>query len=208
MGRRYYNNKYHNKRYKARKYKKDTTMEGCLITGALVSVLSYWFFQDSVFVIGGFIIGVLIYLIIIEASKAHKQNSKRQHYLNSSLSEIDKMTGEEFEYCLQAHYEFFGYIAQTTPQAKDFGADLLMEKDGKRIVLQAKRYKDMVGIKAVQEVIGARDYYKASEAIVATNSHFSDSAKQLAESAGVQLIDRKELEQIISKREAIKAKGR
>ena len=73
----------------------------------------------------------------------------------------------------------------------DFGADitaynLFMTK----IVVQCKNYKEKVGVRAVQEVIAARQYYRAERAAVATNSTFTRQAKQLAKKCNVELWER------------------
>jgi len=45
-----------------------------------------------------------------------------------------------------------GYTVKVTRAAGDYGADLVMEKPGKKIVVQAKRHSKSVGIEAVQQV--------------------------------------------------------
>ena len=50
-----------------------------------------------------------------------------------------------------------GWTVADTPASGDFGADLIAEKDGKRIAIQAKRYSKPVGNKAVNEALGGRD---------------------------------------------------
>jgi restriction system protein len=66
----------------------------------------------------------------------------------------------------------------------------LLHKDGKKIVVQAKRYSKDVGIKAVQEVMGAKSYYQADEAWGVSNSYFTKAAKELAQKGNVLLVDR------------------
>lgn len=73
----------------------------------------------------------------------------------------------------------------------DFGADItargfLMTK----IVVQCKHYSKPVGVRAVQEVNAARQYYRASRAAVATSSTFTKQAKELAKRCGVELWER------------------
>lgn len=75
------------------------------------------------------------------------------------------------------------------PVTGDQGADLIIQKDGQMIVVQAKRYSGPVGNKAVQEVIGAVTYYRASEGWVITNSTFTPQAKALAQKSNVRLFD-------------------
>ena len=117
---------------------------------------------------------------------------KRRKYRNSSLSKIDVMTGEEFELWLKYYFEEKGYKVALTPKSGDFGADLVLtSRSLERTVVQAKRYKGRVGIEAVQQVIASKAYYKATKSIVATNSYFTDAARELAKANGVILMDRK-----------------
>ena len=80
------------------------------------------------------------------------------------------------------------------PERHDYGADLVLRKWGKKIVVQAKRYERNVGIAAVQEVVGSIAYYKADRAMVVTNSNFTKSARDLAKRNEVELWGRKEMQ--------------
>ena len=133
---------------------------------------------------------VPISVIIINTIK--KQKRKKQ-YLNSPLPEIDKMTGIEFEEFLKVHFENIGYKVSLTPTTNDYGADLILKKDGETIVVQAKRWSDKVGNTAVQEIVSARGYYKADKAMVVTNSYYTDNAYALAKANDVELWDRNNL---------------
>lgn len=103
------------------------------------------------------------------------------------------MSGKEFESAIALLYERKGYEVKLTSASGDFGVDVIVEKNGKRTVIQTKRYKKNVGIKAVQEVISGASYYKADHAIVIISSFFTDQSKKLADRAGVELIDRRKL---------------
>ncbi|WP_084040865.1 restriction endonuclease [Gracilibacillus boraciitolerans] len=61
------------------------------------------------------------------------------------------------------------------------------------MVVQAKRYKKNVGVRAVQEIVSAQKYYKADECWVITNSLFINQVIKLAGSNHLRLIDRSEL---------------
>lgn len=74
---------------------------------------------------------------------------------NSGIEEIDAMDGIQFEHYLKELYLSRGYATEVTRASGDFGGDLLLSKNGKKMVIQAKRHSKDVGIKAVQEVIGA-----------------------------------------------------
>ncbi len=113
---------------------------------------------------------------------------------------IDKMDGRQFEIYLQVLFRHLGYHPEITKQSGDFGADLIMERDEK-IVVQAKRYgyKNRVSLSAVQEVYGAKAYYRANQAWVVTNSRFTKQAKELAAACDVKLVDREDLQTLIDK---------
>jgi restriction system protein len=59
--------------------------------------------------------------------------------------------------------------------------------------VQAKRYKNPVSVKAVQEIASAVKYYNADKAMVITNNRFTENAYHLAHSNSVELWDRKKL---------------
>lgn len=122
----------------------------------------------------------------------------RKMLLGADISKIDKMSGEEFEDFLALLYKkqmidgkprFLN--VRTTPKTCDYGADLLFKtRDGRKVVVQAKRYRNNVPESAVQQLISAREFYKCDVGMVITNSTFTDAAKTLAKSCNVILIDR------------------
>lgn len=129
----------------------------------------------------------LLFLAFVE------KRLKRFKYEHSTLAKVDKMDGREFEKYLKVYFEKLGYRAKTTKDSNDYGADLILTKGNEKIVVQAKRYARNIGIEAIQEIIGARNYYEADRAIVATNRYFTASAKRLAEKCDVELWDREYL---------------
>lgn len=122
---------------------------------------------------------------------------KQQRYFEllkrANMAEIDMMKGIQFEHYLQQLFIMLGYQVKLTRASGDFGADLILIKDYTKIVIQAKRYTKNVGLKAVQEVYGAKKHYGANEAWVVTNSLYTKQAKELAYSNEVFLIDRHDL---------------
>ena len=183
------------RRYRKRSKRKQEESLGELLATATAII--------TLFVTKGNLVATLIMMLIVGVGvpliiKVYKQNKKKERYLTSGMADIDQMSGEEFEELLKYHFQEQGYKAQLTPKSHDYGADLVLKNGyGETIVVQAKRYGSSVGIKAIQEVIGARSYYNAQRAIVFTNNYFSNSAEQLAETSGVELYDRSELTQFI-----------
>jgi len=107
--------------------------------------------------------------------------------------DLPEMTGVEFEVYLAGLLKAKGYDVAGTPASHDQGADLVATKDGRKLVVQAKRWAGPVGNKAVQETVAARLFYKADECWLVTNSTFTKSARELAGQCGVRLVDGHEL---------------
>ncbi|WP_147802569.1 restriction endonuclease [Alkalicoccus halolimnae] len=120
-----------------------------------------------------------------------KQRNKKLK--RAGMDEIDQMEGIEFEKYLRLYFTDKGYTVKDTPISGDFGADLILDNNEEKIVVQAKRYSSRVGIKAVQESLSSLPYYKADKAVVITNSEFTKAAAELAEKTGVKLVGREEL---------------
>jgi restriction system protein len=107
------------------------------------------------------------------------------------------MDGRQFEHYLGHLFKAHGFTVQVTRAAGDYGADLLIVKNGKKIAVQAKRYSKTVGLKAVQEVKASIAHYGASEGWVVANREYSDEAYSLAKSNNIRLINREQLIEMI-----------
>ncbi len=126
-----------------------------------------------------------------------KEQEQRKRLSDSGILEVDRMTGKEFETFLDVHFINLGYSVTLTQDSQDYGADLILYKDGSITVVQAKRSKNPVGIKAVQEVAGAVRHYNGNKGRVITNNRFTENACNLAKSNDVELWDRKKLIEFI-----------
>lgn len=105
---------------------------------------------------------------------------------------VPKMSPYQYEHYVAQHLKNRGFVkVEVTPKSGDFGADILLtDKDGSRMCVQCKQYSNPVGIKAVQEVIGAKAYYGCTRAAVITTSTFTPAAKELAKRSGVELYEK------------------
>ncbi|MCU1363801.1 MAG: restriction endonuclease [Acidimicrobiaceae bacterium] len=143
----------------------------------------------STFLFFGFLATVIGFVGVLGRRKAaHRAANER-----ADIVRIDSMTGTEFEKRLEAAFVHVGYSVTHVGGRGDFGADLVLELPGTRTVVQAKRWTNVVGPGAVQEVVGSRSYYDAQYAIVVTTSSFTKAAIELARSNNVELWDRSQL---------------
>ena len=123
-------------------------------------------------------------------SDINLQKKIPQIFFHKDIEAIDKMSGKEFEKYLQSLFIKFGYDCKLTSETGDFGVDLIISKEYRETIIQAKRYSQKVSIAAIQEIIAARDYYNIFSAAVITNNFFTKAAIDLANKANVRLIDR------------------
>ncbi|MBR4418556.1 MAG: restriction endonuclease [Clostridia bacterium] len=139
------------------------------------------------------IISLIIYItrkIDSNINEEELQNALR----NSGISQIDDLTPYEFEEWVARLLRADGYKASATKKSGDYGADVIAEKNDIKIAIQVKKFNQLVGIKAVQEVIGATTYYDCYEGWVITSaSGFTTAAHNLAKKHGVKLLNKNDL---------------
>ena len=90
-----------------------------------------------------------------------------------------------------------GYRVETTPVTGDYGIDLILKSDSKKIGIQAKRYAKKLDGKPIQEVVAGLSHYNLLEGWVVTNNYFTKNAITLANDNNVHLVDRDSLIQEI-----------
>lgn len=67
------------------------------------------------------------------------------------MRKLTPWTGFSSKRYLKELYVSRGFVAELTRASGDFGGDLLLSKNGKKVVVQAKRHSKDMDIKAVQE---------------------------------------------------------
>ena len=126
--------------------------------------------------------------------------SEKKRFSKAKITEIDEMSGLEFEDYVVYLLLNSGYQkAENTGEGPDQGVDVRAVKDKVKYGIQCKRWKNKVGNKAIQEIHAGKDYYQLDQAIVVTNSFFTASAKELAKRLNIELWDRTAVIQMIEK---------
>jgi restriction system protein len=181
----------------ARRRRRSKDPLGEILSGVTVLIFLISYYYTNSFVAGALAFGVFgaIALGIALAVKLKCE----ERLMKSGIHDIDKMDGRQFEHYLGLLFKSQGYKVELTRAAGDYGADLVIQKDGKRIVVQAKRYSKNVGIEAVQQAQASIAHYKAHEAWVVSNRDYTDAARNLASSNSVRLINREMLIEMILK---------
>ncbi|MBG9568487.1 restriction endonuclease [Brevibacillus agri] len=153
----------------------------------------FWYTQS--FEMAGITAGIVLGIII--SFSIYRSGKRVEKLKRSGISDIDQMDGRQFEHYLGLLFKSQGYKVDVTRSTGDFGADLVIQKEGKRIVVQAKRHSKNVGISAVQEAQAAIAHYKAHEAWVVSNRGYTEPAVKLAAANSVRLVDREALIEMI-----------
>lgn len=136
------------------------------------------------------------------SKKQREQDAWQQRFGAAKAAELDQLGGLEFEEFLAGLFRAQGYAAKLTPTSGDYGADLILSKDGQRIAVQAKRYVGSVGVGAVQEALSGMAYYNCQAAWVITTGVFTANALELAQKSGVKMVGRSEIGNLMAQRTA------
>lgn len=157
--------------------------EPLFVVAILITLLIIFLpWELKLLILGGIALLALLYIAYFAR--------KRRRLKESGIEQIDHMDGKQFENRLEILFGDLGYRVELTPYSGDWGADLIVAKNGIRTAVQAKRYSKAVGVEAVQEAVTAKAKYHCVAALVVTNSIYTRQARELAAANRVELWDR------------------
>ena len=117
---------------------------------------------------------------------------------------VAKMSYERFEYYVGDILKYDGFnLVMVTDYSGDYGADLIIEKNGIRTAVQTKytRTTKISLIAAIQEAVTARAYYKCHNSMVVTNGPAPNQGIKLAELNNCRIIAGSEFWSLAEKHE-------
>lgn len=104
-----------------------------------------------------------------------------------------ELTFTEFESLIQNLFTKMGLEARQTRPSRDGGVDCVAYDTrpifGGKIVIQAKRYKNTVGVSAVRDLYGTLQNEGASKGILVTTSGYGAASFDFAQNKPIELID-------------------
>lgn len=99
----------------------------------------------------------------------------------------------EFENLVTNLFSRMGLETKQTRSAKDGGVDAVAFDTrpilGGKVVIQAKRYKNVVGVSAVRDLYGTMQHEGANKGILVTTSHYGPDAYDFTKDKPIELID-------------------
>ena len=132
------------------------------------------------------------------------------------LSSLDQrpnlmeLTPGEFESLTTNLFEKMGLEAKQTQASRDGGVDCVAFDPrpilGGKVVVQAKRYKNTVGVSAVRDLFGTMMNEGASKGILLTTSGYGKAAYEFANGKPIELLDGSNLLYLLKEHAGIEAK--
>ena len=165
------------------------------VTGAIVMALG----GDIIWTIIG-IAAIAVSIVMVVRKPAQKKEEAPRGYTITSVTNVDRMEGHEFEYFCAELLEKCGFEHVTVTRGSgDQGVDVLAFKEDIKYAIQCKNYSTPLGNKPIQEVYTGKTFYHCHVGVVMTNSTFTKGAIELAESVGVILWDKARLDKMMVK---------
>ena len=167
---------------------------------ALIGAVAIGIGGDAFWIILGIIL-IAIGTLVAVGKFGQKTKPNTEHsYTITSVTNVDRMEGHEFEYFCAELLERCGFEDITVTRGSgDQGVDILAFKEDIKYAIQCKNYSSPLGNKPVQEVFAGKTFYKCHVGVVMTNSVFTKGAYELADSVGVILWDKHRLDKMMIK---------
>ena len=121
-----------------------------------------------------------------------------------------ELTPSEFESLIQNLFTSMGLETKQTRASRDGGVDCVAYDTrpifGGKVVIQAKRYKNTVGVSAVRDLFGTLQNEGASKGILVTTSGYGKASFEFAQNKPIELIDGGNLLYLLEEHAGIKAR--
>jgi HJR/Mrr/RecB family endonuclease len=115
----------------------------------------------------------------------------------ASLEDLQALSPKEFEAFVAFLFRQKGYAVKMRGRSGDRGVDLeLLKPEGKRAIVQCKRYSNAIGPDIARELYGTLIHEESAHAFLVTTADISDATRQWAEGKSMTLIDGKTLAQL------------
>lgn len=118
----------------------------------------------------------------------------------SGLESIRTMSWQEFELLVGEAFKRKGFeVKEHGGGGADGGIDLILTKNGKKSIVQCKRWKTFsIGVPLIRELYGVMTAESASDCIFVSSGNYTAEARLFAEGKPIWLIDGSELLNLVS----------
>lgn len=120
------------------------------------------------------------------------------------------LTPSEFESLISNLFQKMGLETRLTQASRDGGVDCVAYDPrpifGGKVVIQAKRYKNTVGVSSVRDLFGTMQNEGASKGILITTSGYGQASYEFAEGKPIELLSGSNLLYLLAQHAGIEAK--
>lgn len=167
--------------------------------GRLVNNAVAW--SGAIVTFGGLfgLIGIWAWAFGVEPKETyeHKQYKEYKQQLSyyeywqrkNSKDHWNKMTGHAFEQAVANLFRNIGFTAEVSNRGGDGGIDIILQKEGRKIAVQCKRYKSSVGPHVIRDLWGTMNYLGFDEGCIVTTTGFTKGVTSFANEKNIFLID-------------------
>ena len=138
---------------------------------------------------------------LIGAAMSWAQQQHRRKLLDAQrgLESIAALGWKHFELLVGEAFRRQGYsVEETGLGGADGGIDLILRKDGRRVLVQCKQWRQrQVGAKVVREMYGLLAHHRADEVKIACSGTYTRDAAEFAKDKLIALIDGEELVRMV-----------
>lgn len=129
----------------------------------------------------------------------HARRKREIFDRQTDLKSIRDLSWQEFEWLVSEAFSRKGYrVTERGGSGPDGGVDLEMHKDGRKTIVQCKRWNATeVGVSLVREAYGVMTAEGADECIFVASGIYTKHAQQFANGKPIQLITGKDLLELI-----------
>jgi restriction system protein len=136
----------------------------------------------------------LLLLLPAPFSAMRQWRGKRSLDQQDDLDTVRALDWRQIELLIAEGFRDEGYTIVDTPRGADGGADIVLFKGTRRILVQCKHWKTRrVGVRVVREMLGVVSESGAQAGIIASAGAFTRDAEEFAEKNRIRLIDGQEL---------------
>lgn len=131
----------------------------------------------------------------------HRQYNQYKQQLNyyeywqrkKDKNHWNRMSGHAFEQAVANLFRNIGFTAEVSNRGGDGGVDIILQKAERRIAVQCKRYKSVVGPHVIRDLWGTMNYLGFNEGCIVTTTGFTKGVTEFAKDKNIFLVDLKDI---------------
>lgn len=140
------------------------------------------------------------FLPIVEAAAAltlgmlmflfYRLSRHRERLNHPTVADLYALSPSDFERYVAGLFRKKGYKVRVRGRSGDHGVDLeILRPDGRRAIVQCKRYRNTIGPDIVRELLGTMIHEQVHHAFLVTTADISPAAREWAQTKPMTLID-------------------